>query len=203
MNRSASILLVAIAVAGCAPGSQSEKAAGEGAKYGAVGGAVAGAVSALIFGGNPLQGAAAGAVTGAASGAAMGAMAGRQADAAAEKSLANDPKVAQLRQRIGDANYAAVLQLAQCQHRGAISTAQEAVASTQNPQQKSAGLIIQALAAEESGDKALSSSLYPKIIEMDPSRGSPEKLRADTLEGVIKLQAGRRQHGLPPCQRAG
>src|SRR6185436_16456896 len=88
----------------CAPGSQSEKAAGEGAKYGAVGGAVAGAVSALIFGGNPLQGAAAGAVTGAASGAAMGAMAGRQADAAAEKSLANDPKVAQLRQRIGDAN---------------------------------------------------------------------------------------------------
>src|SRR6185436_3342733 len=37
----------------CAPGSQSEKRAGEGAAYGAVGGAVAGAVSALIFGGNP------------------------------------------------------------------------------------------------------------------------------------------------------
>jgi hypothetical protein len=202
MNRIASILLV-VTVAGCAPGSQSEKAAGEGAKYGAVGGAVAGAVSALIFGGNPLQGAVAGGITGAASGAAMGAMAGHQADAAAEKSLANDPKAAQLRQRIGDANYAAVLQLAQCQHSGAIATAQDNVSKTQDPQQKTYALIIEALAAEEAGDRALAGSLYPKIIELDPSRGSPEKLRADTLEGVIKLQSGRRQHGLPACQRMG
>lgn len=172
--------------------------AGEGAKYGAVGGAVAGAVSALIFGGNPLQGAVAGGITGAASGAATGAMAGAQRDEARAKPIAGDPKLAALRQRIGDTNYAAAMQLAQCQHRGAIATAQDAVVKTQDPQQKTAGLAIQALAAEESGDKAMASSLYPKIIELDPSRGSADKLRADALEALMRVQAARRDHGLPP-----
>lgn len=201
------VLLVALA-AGCAADSESGRRAGEGAKYGAVGGAVAGAVGALIWGGNPVQGAAAGAAMGAASGAATGAMSGAQADAAAKeraaKPVAGDPKLAALRQRIGDTNYSALMLLAQCQHRGAIATAQEAVASAQDPKQRTAGLAIQALAAEESGDKAFAASLYPKIVEQDPSRGSAEKLRADTLEGVIKVQAARRQHGLPPtCERSG
>ena len=172
--------------------------AGEGAKYGAVGGAVAGAVSALIFGGNPLQGAVAGGITGAASGAATGAMAGSQRDAARAKPIAADPKLAALREKIGDTNYAAALQLAQCQHRGAIATAQDAVAKAQDPQQQTAGLAIQALAAEESGDKALAASLYPKIIELNPARGSVDKLRADALEGLMRVQAARREHGLPP-----
>jgi len=199
MNRSA--LLVALVLSGCAPGSESERMAGEGAKYGAVGGAVAGAVSALIFGGNPLQGAASGAIVGAASGMATGAMAGSQVDAAREQRLkpaSTDPKVAALRQRIGETNYSAVMLLAQCQHRNAIETAQDAVAKAQDPQQRTAGLAIQALAAEESGDKALASSLYPKIIEQDPSRGSVDKLRADALEGLMRVQAARRDHGLPP-----
>ena len=185
----------------CAPGSQSEKRAGEGAAYGAVGGAVAGAVSALIFGGNPLQGAVAGGITGAASGAAVGAMAGSQEDKAMQQQTAKasaDPKVAALRQKIGETNYSAVMLLAQCQHQGAISTAQEALAAAPDPQHKSYSLVIQALAAEESGDKALAASLYPKIIELDPSRGSPDKLRADALEGLMRVQTARRQHGLPP-----
>jgi hypothetical protein len=202
MKKPAVLVVIAAVLSGCAPGSESERMAGEGAKYGAVGGAVAGAVSALIFGGNPLQGAVAGGLTGAASGAATGAMVGSQADANRAKPVAADPKLVALRQKIGDTNYAAVMQLAQCQHRGAIATAQDGVAKTQDPQQKTAGLAIQAVAAEESGDKALAASIYPKIIEMDPSRGSPDKLRADALEAVIKVQAARREHGLPPvCQR--
>jgi len=194
-----------VAVSGCAPGSQSEQRAGEGAKYGAVGGAVAGAVSALIFGGNPLQGAVAGGISGAASGAAIGAMAGSQEDKAMQQQTAKasaDPKVAALRQKIGETNYSAVMLLAQCQHQGAISTAQDALAAAPDPQHRTYSLVIQALAAEESGDKALAASLYPKIIELDPSRGSPDKLRADALEGLMRVQTARRQHGLPPvCDR--
>lgn len=58
-------------------------------------------------------------------------------------------------------------------------------------------MLIQGVAAEESGDKALAASIYPKIVQEDPSRGSAEKLRADALEGVMKVQAARREHGLP------
>jgi hypothetical protein len=203
MNRLVAALTLVLAA--CAPGSESERMAGEGAKYGAVGGAVAGAVSALIFGGNPVQGAVSGAIVGGASGMATGAMAGSQADAAREqrlKPMSADPKVAALRQKIGETNYSAVMQLAQCQHKGAIATAQDAVDKAQNPQQKTAGLAIQALAAEESGDKAFAGSIYPKIIELDRSRGSVDKLRADALEGLMRVQAARREHGLPPtCNR--
>ena len=201
MRQIALIGAVALALAGCAPGSESERMAGEGAKYGAVGGAVAGAVSALIFGGNPLEGAVVGGITGAASGAATGAMAGSQRDSAREqqlKPMSADPKVAALRQRIGETNYSAVMLLAQCQHRNAIDTAQDGVAKAQDSQQRVAGLAIQALAAEESGDKGLAGSIYPKIIEQDPSRGSVDKLRADALEGLMRVQAARREHGLPP-----
>jgi len=194
-------ILSVVFVSGCAPGSQASKGAGEGAKYGAVGGAVAGAVSSLIFGGNVVQGAVAGGLTGAASGAAVGAMAGSAADKAAEERAAKtgqpDQNAAALRQRIGDKNYASVLMLAQCQHKNAISSAEETAAATQDRDERKYALIIEGLAAEESGDKALAASVYPKILKEDPTRGSVDKLRADTLETLIKVQGARRQHGLP------
>ena len=201
MRLAAVLVSISLTVCGCAPDSQSSKRAGEGAAYGAVGGAVAGAVSALIFGGNPLQGAVAGGLTGAASGAATGAIVGSQEDKAMQQQTARasaDPKVAALRQKIGETNYSAVMLLAQCRHQSAISTAQEALAAAPDAQHKTYSLVIQALAAEESGDKALAGSLYPKIVELDPSRGSPDKLRADALEGLMRVQAARKQHGLPP-----
>jgi hypothetical protein len=199
-------VMVVLSISGCASDSESGRMAGEGAKYGAVGGAVAGAVSALIFGGNPLQGAVAGGITGAASGAATGAMVGAQRDDAAQqrqaKAVAGDPKLAALRERIGDANYSAAMLLAQCRHQSAIETAQDNAAKTENPQHEAIAMAIQAVAAEEAGDKAMAASLYPKISELVPARGSPDKLRADALEGVIRVQAARKQHGLPPtCER--
>ncbi len=187
-----------VAPLGCASDSEASKEAGRGAAYGMVGGAVAGAVSSLIWGGNPLQGAVAGGITGAASGAAIGAMSGAQRDRAAAQPIAEDPKLAALRQRIGDANYASAMLLAQCQHKRAIESAEETFAKAQDPQQKTFALMIETVAAEESGDKALAASLYPKIAQMDPSRGSPEKMRADALEGVMRVQAARKEHGLPP-----
>lgn len=195
-------ILVALAAAsGCASDSQAGKGAAQGATLGAVGGAVAGAVGSLLWGGNVAEGAARGAVVGAASGAATGAVAGSMSDSAAKEKAATpakpDPKVAELRQRIGDRNYASALLLAQCKHREAIASADETLAATKDPQQRIYAMLIQVVAAEESGDKALASSIYPKVVQEDPSRGSAEKLRADTLEGVIKVQAARREHGLP------
>ena len=172
------------ATTGCAPDSQASKQAGQGAGVGAVGGAVAGAVSSLLWGGNVVEGAVKGGITGAATGAAVGGMSGAMADNAAKEKAAApakpDPKAAELRQRIGDKNYASALLLAQCKHRDAIASAEETLSATQDRQQRTYALLIQGVAAEESGDKALAASVYPKIVQEDPSRGSVDNLRADT-----------------------
>jgi hypothetical protein len=194
-----SAVIVALA-AGCA--AETAQQAGKGATMGAVGGAVAGAVSSLLWGGNVVEGAVKGGVTGAAAGAAVGAvsssMAQDEAQEKAAKASQPDPKVAELRKRIGDRNYTSALMLAQCQHKNAISSAEETFKSTQDRDQRVYALMIEGVAAEESGDKALAASVYPRISQLDPARGSPDKLRADALEAVIKVQSARRQHGLAP-----
>jgi hypothetical protein len=90
------------------------------------------------------------------------------------------------------------LLLAQCKHQEAIASAGDTLAATQNPDERAFALLLQGVAAEESGDKALTASLYPKIAQ--EKGGSVDKVRADALEGVIKVQAVRREHGLPPCK---
>jgi translation initiation factor 1 (eIF-1/SUI1) len=184
------------AVAGCS--SAAQEGAGKGATMGVVGGAVAGAVSSLIFGGNVVQGAAQGAAIGAASGAATGAVAGSMADSEAKKRAAKPAGDAELRKRIGDRNYASALLLAQCRHKDAISSAQDTVDSTKDSNERAFALLLQGIAAEESGDKTLAASMYPKIAQQ--SGGSVDKARADALEGVIKVQGERRKHGMPPCK---
>ena len=95
-------------------------------------------------------------------------------------------------------NFEAARLLADCKHGQAIGAAVEAYAGTQNSKQRSYALMIQAIAAEELGDKALASSLYPRIVQEDPSLGTKEKARAETLEGVMKIQKIRKDYGLPP-----
>ena len=194
-----SLTAAIVAAGGCSTSAQ--KGAGQGATLGAVGGAVAGAVGSLLWGGNVAEGAARGAVIGAASGAATGAVAGSMADSAAQekatKPAAQDAKLAELRQRVGDRNYATFLLLAQCRHREAIASADATLAATQDRQERTYAMLLQGIAAEESGDKALASAVYPKIVQEDAGRGSPDKVRADTLEAVMKVQAARREHGIP------
>jgi len=192
------MVVVVMVAAGCAADSQASKQAGQGAAMGAVGGAVAGAVGSLLWGGNPVEGAVKGGIVGGASGAAVGAVSGSAADNAAKeraaKPAAPDPRNAELRKRIGDKNWASALLLAQCRHKDAIASAADTLAASQDSGEKSYALLIQGIAAEESGDKALAASVYPRM------GGSVDKARADTLEGVIKVQAVRREHGLPPCK---
>jgi osmotically inducible lipoprotein OsmB len=190
------LALVTVWAGGCAS-SQTGKSAKEGAVLGAVGGAVAGGVSALIFGGNVAQGAAAGAAIGAASGAATGATAGAMADNQAKQQQAKEQQVEELKKRIGDQNFEAATFLAKCNHRKAIDTAQKAESSA-DAQQRLYALYIQAVAAEESGDQKLASSVYSRVLQEDPSRGPEDKLKTQCLQGVMKVQKIRQENGLPP-----
>jgi hypothetical protein len=186
-------ILAALAVAGCASNPEVSEQAGRGAAMGAVGGAVAGAVGSLLWGGNVVEGAVKGGAVGAASGAATGAVAGSMSSNAKKPKPASVDQ-AELRKKIGDKNYASALLLAQCRHKDAIASAAETFAASQNPDERSYALLIQGIAAEESGDKPLAASVYSKMA------GGADKARADTLEGVIKVQAARREHGLQPCK---
>src|SRR5262245_19498652 len=189
------MVVAAVIASGCS--SSAQQGAGQGATLGAVGGAVAGAVGSLIFGGNVAQGAVSGAAIGAATGAATVAVSGSMADRAAKERAAAPAGDAELRKRIGDRNYASALLLAQCKHKEAISSAQETVAATQDANERAYALLLQGVAAQESGDKALADSMFPKIAQNNG--GTVDKARADALEGVIKVQAARRQHGMPQC----
>ena len=195
------------AAAGCASDSQASKHAGTGAALGGVGGVVAGAVGSLLSGGNVVQGAVKGGVAGAASGAAVGGVAGAMSDNQAQQNAGKKPspkppdadaRLAELRQQIGDRNYATTLLVTQCRHRDAIASAQDTLAASKDTKERTYAMLIQSIAAEESGDQALAASIYPKIVQEDPSRGSVDKVRADALEGVMKVQATRKDHGLAP-----
>lgn len=195
-------------LAGCAADSQAGKQAGRGAALGGVGGAVGGAVSSLLWGGNIVEGAVKGGISGAATGAAVGGVSGAMADSEAKqkearaqaepKPIESDPRFAQLEEKIGKENFEAAKLLAGCKHGQAIGAAVEAYAGTQDPKQRAYALLIQAIAAEEMGDKDLAASLYPRIVQAAPSIGTVEKARAEALEGVMKIQRIRQDHGLPP-----
>ncbi|HZM34160.1 MAG TPA: hypothetical protein VFC18_06640 [Burkholderiales bacterium] len=201
--RAATLAVVAVALSaawGCASDSAASRGAGQGATMGAVGGAVAGAVGSLLWGGNVVEGAVKGGMVGAAAGAATGAVSGSMADNAAKSAPKPKPAPDQaaLRAKIGDRNYATTVLLTQCRHKDAIASAQETLGSGGSKDERVYAMLIQGIAAEESGDQALASSIYPKIVQEDPARGSVEKVRADALEGVMKVQTTRREHGLPP-----
>ena len=195
-------------LAGCAADSQAGKQAGRGAALGAVGGAVGGAVSSLLWGGNIVEGTVKGGVAGAATGAAVGAVSGAMADSEAKqmeartepepKKVDSDPRLAQLEKKMGKKNFEAATLLAECKHGQAIGTAVEAYAGTQDPKQRAYSLLIQAVAAEEMGDKDMAASLYPRIVQATPSIGTAEKARTEALEGVMKIQRIRKDYGLPP-----
>jgi hypothetical protein len=196
------VCLVAV-VSGCSTSAQ--EGAGKGATMGMVGGAVAGAVGSLLWGGNVVEGAAKGAAVGAASGAATGAVAGSMNESATKNAPKPKPAAvdqAELRKKMGDRNYATTVLLTQCRHQDAIASAQDTLAASQSKDERVYALLIQGIAAEESGNKALASSAYSKIVQEDPVRGSVDKVRADALEGVMKVQATRRDHGLSPLCKA-
>lgn len=207
-------LCIAVALAGCSTSSQ--QGASQGAKTGAVGGLVAGAVGSIFWGGDAVNNALRAGAVGAASGAAVGAMNGAERDARQSSPPPPTPAPAttpttmagqtgglsaanqQLKDRMGDLNFAAGEELARCRHLGAISRAERAFASETDPKRRSYALLIQAMAAEESGNTSKASAVYAQWGQFDPARADPATARNEALDGLLKLQRIRQETGLPP-----
>lgn len=202
-------LCLALAVAGCSAGSK--QGAAKGAKSGAVGGLVAGAVGSIFWGGDAVNNALRTAAVGAASGAAVGAMNGAERDKqqappppAPAPAPGNSPfgtlsaADQQLKAQMGDLNFAAGEELARCRHVSAISRAEKAFAGETDPKRKSYALLIQAMAAEESGNAAKANAVYTQWGQFDPARTDTARTRNEALEGLLKVQKIRQDSGLPP-----
>jgi hypothetical protein len=207
MSRSNVIMLlicaVAILTASCA-----DTYAAEGAKSGAVGGAVAGAVIG-IFTGNIGGSMVAGAAASAAAGAAIGGMQPKAPEGSAPapaqgpgSAAPTDPKLVERQQalesKIGPANFDAARMLALCRHNSAIELARNAYTSADSQARRGYALMIEAVAAEETGDTAAAAAVYPRLVEVDPAIGSTDKARNMALSAVLKVQQVRKDYGRPP-----
>jgi hypothetical protein len=197
------ICAVALLTASCA-----DTYAAEGAKSGAVGGAVAGAVLG-VFTGNIGGSMVAGAAASAAAGAAIGGMTPKAPQGAAPapaqvqgSPAPTDPKLVErqqaLEQKIGPANFDAARMLALCRHNSAIELARSAYTTADTQERRGYALMIEAVAAEESGDTATAAAVYPRLVEVDPGIGSADKARNDALSGVLKVQQVRKNYGRSP-----
>jgi hypothetical protein len=194
--------LIAVAVSGivasaCAPGSMASEGAASGAKTGALGGAVAGAVASVFWGGNVAENIVASAAIGAASGAAMGGASGSEADRKIAEKRAMSERDLALAQKLGPDNFEAAKQLALCKHRTAIGKARTAYGTAQDLDRRKYALMIEAMSAEESGDTTTAAKVYPLYASIDPAQPSVEKVRADALSTLLKVQQLRREHDRP------
>lgn len=210
----AALLIIFLCLAGCAAKSQAGAQAARGGVLGAVGGAVAGAVSGLLWGGNPIEGAVKGSITGAVSGAAVGAVSGVMADSQGDRQAENKTVIqansqavqkdgrlsdlAQLQKKIGPKNFEASMLLADCKHKQAIETAQEAFREANDNDRRSYALLLRAIAAEEMGDKDQAALVYPEMVKQDPTLENKDKARSAALEGIIRLQKLRQDHSMAP-----
>ena len=198
--------VAAVAVGGCTAGSR--EGATRGATRGAVGGLVAGAVGSIFWGGDAVNLALQSAAVGAAAGAAIGAMDGAARDSRPPPPSPSGQPVpapsggapkanAALRSLIGDANYAAGEELARCRHVSAIAKAERAFTTETAAERKGYALLIQAMAAEESSNITKASEVYRRWGEFDPRRADRNAARAETLDGLQKVQRIRQDSGLP------
>jgi hypothetical protein len=204
-------LVLATTLAGCSASSQ--QGASQGAKTGAVGGMVAGAVGSIFWGGDAVNNALRAGAVGAASGAAVGAMsAGSSAPAttpvpppvapAPPPPVQGQPRPlsesdAALEARIGAANFSAGEELAQCRHVSAIARAQRAFSTETDQKRREYSLLIQAMAAEESGNAGMADAVYSQWGQLDPAYADPNKARAAALDGILKVQRIRQERGWP------
>jgi hypothetical protein len=205
MLRSIRVLLLLCAAA-LVTESCADTYAAEGAKSGAVGGAVAGAVVG-IFTGNIGGSMIAGAAASAAAGAAIGGMTPKTPKGAAPadtQGAASVPnaKVAEqdqaLEAKLGPANFDAARMLALCRHDSAIELARKAYTTADTAERRGYALMIEAVSDEERGDAAAAAAVYPRLVEVAPELGSPDKARSAALSGVLKIQQVRKDHGRSP-----
>ncbi len=175
-------------------GTQSRKAAGEGAVTGAAVGAVGGVVSALVFGGDPAESAARGAVWGASTGAAAGAIAGARADDAQQAQ--RDADLERLKLEIGEDSYNGLEALTDCKHEIALAYARTA-ARSDNKNYALAGLWLEALAYADSRQEDQARVLFSKLVEKDSKIYSEAQAEESMRKALQKLMDIRAEYNLP------
>jgi len=177
------VCVLLLAMFGCSNDQYAGEGAAQGAKSGAIAGAVSGAVGSLIWGGNPLEGAAVGAAMGGAGGATVGAMHGSGKDK-------------QIKQEVGDANYRAIMYLADCLHDKAREQLADGFASD-NENYVIASYWIDAVIAEDERDGAELKEKVEAIIAHDPDYSDPDDTRIEVKMLAQRLQQVRRDFGKP------
>jgi len=199
--RSISMILFAGLVAGPLLGCSGKTGdyAARGAGRGAVGGAVGGLLSSVIFGGDPLESAAAGAAIGAGVGAASGAIAGSEADQARAQQL--KAREERIRRQIGDDSYEGLAALAECRHDTSLRQAKKAARSS-NDDHATAGLWLEALTYADQRQESKARALYPALIKTDAnirSEGEAEQTMRELVQGLTEIRS---EYGLPPVCKA-
>jgi hypothetical protein len=188
--------IVTSALAACAPGSLASEGASQGAKSGALGGAVAGAVGSLFWGGNVVENMVAGAAVSAAAGAAIGGAAGASADKQIADQRAMSERDAVLQQRLGEDNFSAARELAQCKHKTAIGKARTAYGRAQDTDRKRYALMIEAISNEELGLADANEKIYPLLLPLYGEGATVDRVKADIAKGEGLVQDARESHGL-------
>lgn len=183
-----SALALALGLTAACAGSQSAEGAKQGAGYGALGGAVGGMVSSLIFGGNPLAGAASGAAVGAASGAAVGAASGASRDKATKDRYAAE---------FGKYNYEGFVALANCDYEKATGLA----AKGQQYKDRTysvAGVWLETIIYADQNQYEQAAVLFPTLEKNDPDLLDRADTERELKNSVRKLRNIRVEHGLAP-----
>jgi hypothetical protein len=76
------------------------------------------------------------------------------------------------------------------------AAAEKAHAEETDPACRSWALLVEAVAAEEPGNRAAAAALYPRIASEDSARGIADHVRGEVPEDVIRLQRLRREDGM-------
>lgn len=198
------VLLTASLVSGCAADSYAARGAASGAGTGGLAAAVGAAATALIFGGDVGEAAARGAVYGAASGAVVGGISGAQADqrVAAEEQAANERRLQQFRQKIGDDAFNGFVALAECKYEVALANAREAQKSSKRDHAL-AGLWVEGLSEADRDGVAAAGATLEAIVEQDRDVDNMTQAEARLSQALDKLAEIRTEHELPPsCVRS-
>ena len=186
-SKIAAIAAIVVLATGCT-GTNSSQGAKQGATSGAVGGAVGGLVSSLIFGGDPLEGAAAGAAIGAASGAAVGATSGARLDKQQRQSYVDE---------FGEDNYNGFLALAGCDYDKALALAAK---GQQYPNRNHAlsGVWLEAITYADQNNYEKAATLYPTLEKNDPELLDRNDTVSKLKDTVRSLRAIRTEQNRPP-----
>jgi len=207
------VLVFSVLLNGC--GEYAMRGAAGGAATGAISSALGTLVVGLVFNDRHLaERVGRSAVYGATVGATAGAIGGathdqrirrmaeeREAAAAARRAQAAEAQTpmtdAEILKAIGRKNFEALIALSDCRFGEAAAKAKEEETSL-NRDYREAALWIQAIAAVETGDSAALDRISPRLVELDPDLGQPEKADAALAEALQALYDDRKTQGRPP-----